>query len=163
MSFVLVLVILAAGFGFLYQFGGLKYYSKATSYINSLPQDKKDIAWNDFNGENKSSLYSGIFAGAWKNGLWVWGKGGLRYFAVDKYSVYFFDDACTNNTSPDFEVQKEVLSDINIWLKDVHQGYFVSIVATSAGQGGTVGNLREIHAYNWWPFMPESLEVSCVK
>jgi len=165
---IVAVAFLTIGVALLYQFTGLKYLVRATGYINTLPsQEKKNRAWNDFNGTISKEYYSGILAGSWRDKIFVWGRDGLHTFTVDQYSVYSFIDTCSDAYKKSIQNKSKKVREIDFvmskWRKKVHQGDFVSIVVAGVKHGGTLGNLREIYTYNRWPFVQGDLEVQCAK
>jgi len=91
---VIVLVLFAGTFTWLYSKVGLKEYIGATIAIKNLPEDKIDKAKDDFLSPFDANLYGGILAGFWGGKVWVWGKSGLKPFVTDQYSVYSFFSVC---------------------------------------------------------------------
>jgi len=74
-SLVLIIIL---GVGWLYQYGGLKYYLRAVSDINDLEEEDRQEAKGNFLVD-KEQFYSGTLAGTWANKVWVWGNKGLKY------------------------------------------------------------------------------------
>jgi hypothetical protein len=73
-SLVLIIIL---GVGWLYQYGGLKYYLRAVSDINDLEEEDRQEAKGNFLVD-KEQFYSGTLAGTWANKVWVWGNKGLN-------------------------------------------------------------------------------------
>lgn len=172
--FVVVLVFLLIGLGMLYQFGGLKYYLKAYGYVISYKGEKAQLIKNDFFGEKNKGLYNGILAGVWtgKNpGVWMWTNNFLRFFPVDKYSVFSYYEGCKPEfleptKKEGFSIKRDILVDLDTFLLRVgkkKEGLFVSVMITGKDQGGKVGNLRELWANDWWVFMNTDLKIECKK
>lgn len=155
-----LILVLFSGLVLLYQFGGLKYYLRATSFINKLPTIERIETSRNFHSEEKN-VYSGTLAGTWNNKVWVWGKKGLKNFNVDQYSVYSYTDGCNNNVPKNIE--REVIFDFNIWNQKARMGDFVVVLTTGEANGGVLGNLREIYTFNWWTFMGKDMITQCEK
>lgn len=164
-----VVVNLGLGIFYLYQKAGLKYFIRAGMFINNIQSetDKKQ-AWKDFIGKSENG-YSGIYAGNWRNRVWVWGRSGLRSFATDQYSVYTFFDGCTESILNSVDqggvsvsISREVFFNVNVddWKKKVSVG---DLVVITIARDGVLGNLREIYTYNFWPFLHKDLQTLCAK
>jgi len=159
-------VNLGLGIFYLYQYAGLKYFVRADILINDMPSETvKKQAWKDFIGKSENG-YSGIYAGDWMDRVWVWGNGLIRSFATDQYSVYTFSDGCTESILNSVDqggvprVDRLVYFDMNSWKEKVHVGDLVGIIIA---RDGIPGNLREIYAYNFWPFLQKDWRTLCAK
>ena len=161
-------LVLFSGAGLMYQFGGLKHYLRAVIYINSLEGQTKQTASDEFYGTHPN-LYTGTLAGVWGGKVWVWGRSGLKYFSVDKNSTYSFTNGCTRDvlhpadTTKAFTIQRQVYFDISEWEAEVTPGDFIAVLIAGKDNGGTLGNLREAYAYNWWSFMQKDMQTECAK
>ncbi|MHB8777950.1 MAG: hypothetical protein ACYC6R_09335 [Anaerolineales bacterium] len=159
-------------FGLVYYFGGIREYRQATRAISRLDGDEKTKAERFFYSSGGEDEYRGMLGYVNTRGygdVLVWGKNGPKYFRGDKYTVYSFFNGCSEeilNAKPEdgpIEVNREIYTDVKEWRKRVKNGSFVTILLTSEESGGTVGNLREIWAFDWWYFVPGTMEVQCEK
>lgn len=168
---VVAVVVMAFGLGTLcvYEFAGLKYYISAVSKINKLTEPNKSKAITDFyNNQDSNTAYRGILAGVTKNGVWVWGRAGLKYFVSDSGSVYTFTDGCTDATiNPNSSdagkeniLNTSVSAKLNSWSENVRAGDFV-IVTSGSNIGLFGGNLRNALDYNWWYFLQTDMKIQC--
>lgn len=166
-------VIISLGFLLLYQVFGLRYYIRNIIEINNLDEETKSWASNYFYTADERT-YRGTLAVVNTRGrgsVWVWGKQGLRRFIVDSDTVYSFYRTCDakilNNLKGNGGISiddREIYTDIQSWNVDVTQGMFVDVNISTQENGGVIGNLREIYAYDSpWPFMPISLDELCKK
>lgn len=168
MSIVCIFIILVFAFGMLYQFGGLRYYIRAVRYVKSLPISMQPAVINEFYGIEQNT-YMGILAGVWREKVWVWGKNGLRYFNTDENSVYSLLDSCNQSAINAMEEGKTIevipkhIFSLPLWEKRVHTGDYVEVRITSVENGGVLGNLREVYAYTWWPFVVDDGIMQCGK
>jgi hypothetical protein len=172
--FVWLLIAILIGFGLifllLYQFAGLGQYLKIKAEIRQLPSEQAETATNIFNGAELDSEYRGVLGyidQSDEGEILVWGRSGPRYFKADEYTAYSFFNACTEDilsAQPEdgaIPVQRNVHNDVREWAREVQVGDFVSILLTMEGQGGTVGNLREVWAHDWYYFLPKDLRELC--
>lgn len=171
--FSLILVVLVT-WGCLYQFFGLKEYIRATKYVNNLGEDVRGNARERLDLDSSTGHFGGILAGVWKGpfpGVFLWTRQTLKYFRVDQFSVYTYHNACVDelinpaNPRPKttVKVKRTIFTDLNLWSKNLKTGYFLDVMVTGKSNGGTLGNLREVWATDWWPFMNEDLATQCVK
>ena len=169
--FFWLLGLVLVGIGWLYQFGGLKYYLHALVYMRSLSgqelQDTRSLFYN-IDGPPKS--YTGILAGIWGYRVWVWGKDGLRPFLTDYDSTYLFTDGCSfiplhppNQLEQSFEIKPEVYFSLDAWKSKIRSGDFVSVLIATPDNGGNSGNLRQAFGYNWWYFMNKDIQTECAR
>ncbi|MDP1713248.1 MAG: hypothetical protein Q8L41_00760 [Anaerolineales bacterium] len=167
-----VFILVTIGLGLTYQFGGLGNYIQATRAISKLEGDERTKAEQFFYSSGGEDEYRGMLGyvntGGYGNVL-AWGENGPKYFRGDEYTVYSFFNGCSEeilNAKPEDgpkEVKREIYTDVKEWKKRVKNGSFVTIILTNEENGGTVGNLREIWAFDWWYFMPGTMEVQCEK
>jgi len=173
-SLLVFLLVSSMFFVVLYQYTGLKYYLKATSYINNLPQERKIVAKNDFYGDiSNKNLYNGTLAGIATgkfSGIWVWGKSGLKYFSVDQNSAYSFYNACTdkilnatNEERKSLKVQKNVYFDLNEFKTLTKTGDFIIIMTTDETKSKLIKTVKEAWDYNYWGFIQTDLKTQCEK
>lgn len=47
------------------------------------------------------------------------------------------------------------------WISRVKNGSYVRIILAGPDNGGTVGNVREFHQFDWWVFMPMNTKMMC--
>jgi len=152
-----------------YNLSNYGYYSKATGVINKnkVSEERKKLE-EGFYASDKDYTYGGILAGVLLNRVGVWGRDGLRFFNVDKYSAYHFIDACSptamaKNPEIEYPTNKFVYYRISDWQKNLSAGDYVVVMIAHEGNGGTAGNLREIYAYNYWPFIQKDIKTECAK
>lgn len=53
-------------------------------------------------------------------------------------------------------------SNVDVWQANTRQGDYV-VVITSLDNPSIEGNLREIHTYNYWPFLRGDMDTLCAK
>ena len=163
-----LILVFSTAAGLIYRFGGLKYYLRAITYINSLPEQTKKTAGDEFYGD-QPNVYTGTLAGVWSGKVWVWGRQGLRYFSVDKNSTYSFTNGCTRDvlhpadTTKAFTIQRQVYFDLASWQAEIEPGDYIAVLIAAKENGGTAGNLREAYVYNWWSFMQKDMQTECAK
>ena len=161
-------------FGVLYQFFGLRYYLKATEHIQNLPYEDRLIAEAEFYGDKDGGTVGGIMAGFFMDKVFVWSNGRLKMFTTDEYSVYSYYEACIPEildfdpvVYPESSIDRDVYGDKKQFLNKVgnviNNGLLVSIAPTMEKQGGTIGNLRELWAYDWWNFVKGGILEKCKK
>lgn len=159
-----LLVLFSLFFVVLYQFGGLKYFINAMIQINNLEKEIKQQAQQDFRGNDNKNVHKGLLGNSWKNKILVWTMSGPKIFTSDKYSVYSFYDICGDINSNDLiDVATSISTDIMEWNKQVKSGDYVIVQISQAENGGNIGNLREIYAYNWWGFLPIDTWRQCTR
>jgi hypothetical protein len=167
---LVVVLFVLSGMFWVYQYWGGKYIIRVNRQISVLDEQGKSNARTKLYGEPQENQYSGILMKIVKGkyvGVWVWGGKGPRYFRGDEFGVYTFFDGCTQEIlHPEFTGQPvsvgHNVTDGVLWSESARVGDFVKILITEEGKGGTVGNLREIYTYNWWSFLPGSMEQLCV-
>jgi hypothetical protein len=147
----------------LYQFWGLKHYLQALSAINKLSGEAKVQARNSLYGVNENGVYSGILAGFSRLGkgeVWIWGKSGLKYFAVDGHTAYSLFAACTEENLNDLAetgtmtINQSVTNDYGEFTSQVKAGNFAGVIFS-----GQYAN--EVKVNDWWVFMPIDIQKQC--
>jgi hypothetical protein len=165
---VVILIIIGTAF-YLFQFGGLRQYLRAESVINNSQTVEIINQAREIFDTQQGGPYSGIFGGIIQNKIWVWGSFGLKFFTTDNFSVYFTNDGCNNEAKtlrekdPSKQTVENIYYDMKSWEKNTNVGDFVVIRTSKAGMGGTLNNLREIHSYNYWPFILNDISIACSK
>lgn len=167
---VLFLVVLVVGLGWwVWRYTGLNKYVDAMQAINALPLEQQGKAKGDFVGSEDSYLYGGILAGVTGDNVWIWGRRGLHYFKTDEYSVYSYFSMCNDEILRAFAnnekvvIDRSVDTDLTSWRQKAKTGQFVVIMITNPENGGTLGNLREMKAHDWWAFLPTNIGKLCEK
>jgi len=146
--------------------GGGNYYLRALTRVGKSPVESREQIKDKLYAANNEDLYGGIFSGILLNRVWVWGESGLKPFYVDEYSIYFYKDGCSEEAkqaAARFVQLESAIYEKMDWEQKVHSGDYVVVRITAPENGGTVGNLREIHAYNYWPFLRGDLNTLCAK
>lgn len=170
--FLGIFVFILFCFGLVYYFGGIKEYRQATRAINNLGVNEIDKASQIFRGTGGKNEYRGMLGYVNTSGygkVLVWGKNGPKYFWGDEYTVYSFFNGCSDeilNAKPEdgaVEVNREIYTDVKEWEKRVKNGSFVTTLLAGEENEGTLGNLREIWAFDWWRFLPKSMEELCAQ
>jgi hypothetical protein len=169
--FVLIILFIFISGVLLWKYAGFGSYIRALQSIKALPQELQTEATKNFINSGEQYLYGGILAGTTKHilpGVWVWGRKGLRYFRTDNYSVYSFFRVCAKsglNSQKDTSIQigRSIDTNLTEWSKKTSPGQFVVIMITSPENGGTLGNLREAKAHDWWAFLPANVPILCEK
>lgn len=167
----IVLLVLIAGFLYLYKFWGLDGYLQTAYSIEQLPSDQKQQARNYFYAGNET-IYRGTIARVdTKNygSVWIWGSQGLKHFFADKDTAFSFYSTCDQplfdhlKNGVDITTDDRILyTDVNPWSQKIQIGYFVEAHIATAASGGKAGDLREIYVYDsWWPFEPIVLNGIC--
>lgn len=169
-GFLLLLSLLLFLFlGGIYFFGGLKEYIKAVYSINQLKGNQKDKAAQIFYEPNQYGVHTGILSKVFKDRVWIIGKNGLKSFKIDEYSAYTLFSVCNEETlrkikeGEDFTIGAQEDVGLEYWASQVKTGDFVQILVAGPQHGGTIGNLREIKAYDWWVFTPVDIIKQCEK
>jgi hypothetical protein len=168
----LIITSILVGVGFLVERSGLRRYVNALMIVNSfktVEQRKKGKI--DFFANDKSFTYGGILAGTWQGKIGVWGQSGLKLFTTDQYSVIDYFDGCSASiidkiASEEIKTPSESLFfnfNTDKWQKIVKAGDYVVVQTTIKGQGGTVGNLRQMYEYNYWPFIQKDIKTECAR
>lgn len=167
---LVVVLLLLVGGGWVWMYGGLKDFLRAKEAIRALPLEQQSVAENDFIGAKDPYLYGGILAGVSTSifpSVWVWGKDGLRYFRIDEYSVYSYFSVCNEEVLNSFDknemltIDRSIDTDLSVWRKKVRVGQFITIMIARSENGGTLGNLREAKAHDWWVFLPTNIRKQC--
>jgi hypothetical protein len=163
-----VLFLLLIGFaGLLFEYGGLRYFLRAKTYIKNLPAEDIQAISDNFYG-TQPNLYNGILAGAWNDKVWVWGEAGLKGFGVEENTAFHYSDGCTqeilypSDTSKGFSIQQQTL-DFSSWKATAKAGDYVTVFVAQENSGFAVGNLQEIFGSNWWQFMQKDMQTACAK
>lgn len=164
----IVLVLIVICLFFFYWLGGFSYIRALTLVYRNPLNIRQDIKTALFASDNDNT-YGGIFASVLGNRVWIWGQGGIRSFKTDENSVYVYNDACGG------EIRKKILErqrtlpidrayqSIDDWNAYMKSGDYVVVQISIKEQGGEVGNLREAHAYNYWPFLRGDINTLCAK
>lgn len=161
-------LLISMGVFFVFVTGG-NYYLRAIQRIYAAPQaDREQMKVNLFASDHEFT-YGGIYSGVYGGKIWIWGTGGLKPFAVDQYSAYLLVDGCSEaalsnakKAVPD-RVPPNVVTSLDSWRDIARKGDYIVVVITTPEMGGTEGNLREIHSYNYWPFLHGPMEALCAK
>lgn len=149
--------------------GGLKEYIRAIVLINTLPDAKKSEVWSEFSGTDARGAERGLLAGVWFDRVWVWTSIGIKSYRTDKFSVYSTFDGCSNpvmisrKNGERNAIRKNLYTDLDLVSKYIKAGDYVVVYLTQPGNGGTVGNLREMYTYNFWLFMNDKMDIECGK
>lgn len=166
---VIVLILIFLG---LYQFAGLKQYFQVLTTLRALPveQRAKDEFKFYHGGDGQGQYgYTGMLAYADKNGLWVWGGKGPKYFRADKDTMFVTWSVCDPATlekiasKQPFSPNQYATANISEWRPKERVGQFVDIRVAAKLNGGIEGNMREARAYDWWVFTVVDMEAQCKK
>lgn len=165
---LLSLLLLGLAFlGALYFFGGLREYVGATRAINQLVGEQRVKAEQVFYGSDEYGIHSGMFAGQVGTDVWIVEKFSLKRYTLDEYSVFTLfrvcDDVVLNKIRDhqSFNVLTQENATKQLWQDTIKSGDFVQILVAGTQHGGTLGNLREIKAYDWWVFAPIDILKQC--
>lgn len=163
---VFALVLMSYSF---YQLSGLKQYVKAVQKIDLLDSQDNQRAREEFYGTDLRGVQRGIFIGYGYERVWVWSNNFVKSFKVDKDSFYSWFDGCNDesrallNSGKANVIKQVVYKDVQPWLEKVKMGDYVAVFPTQYDQGGQVGNLREVYAYNFWLFLGKGIDEECAK
>lgn len=172
---MVISTVMLVGAGWLYQWGGLNYYLRAVKLMRQeVPGMREDLmieARNEFYGTDLRGAERGILAGTWFGKVWVWNNGWLKFYTVDDNSIYSWFDGCSEGGKAALKkgvsianvVEKQIFTDINKWRGLAKPGDYVTVYRATPENGGVLGNLREIYAYNFWFFLRRGIEVECAK
>jgi|WetSurMetagenome_2_1015567.scaffolds.fasta_scaffold305665_2 hypothetical protein len=171
---VALVAVMALGLSglFLYQYAGLKYYIKAVSYIKAMPTtEEKDKAWSSLVETPSDKYYRGIYGGDYLGRIWVWGKSGLRSFAVSQKTAYSFFDGCSDEVvgsdshmgSDQQMFGKFSTFDKEQWQKTVNVGDIALVMVASESGKVKAGTMEEIIDYNFWFFRQKEQKIECAK
>lgn len=164
-----VLVLLLSLAGNLYFYGGLKQYVRATSVINNLPEEDKNLGWQDLKLTDAREGRGGILAGTWFGKVWTWSADGLQAYAVDDYSIYSFFDGCSDEPRSRLKrgernaITRSIYKLMDDWRTVVKPGDYVVVYLAQPEEGWVTGNLREIYGYNFWLFLKRGIDIQCAK
>jgi len=159
---ILLLIILS-----IYFLAGGKTYLKVLTKIYKTENKGQNHIKTDFFSTEKTDFNSGILAGSIGDRVWFWGKSGLVSYKSDKDTAYFFRDWCSkeaqivvkNNGALDIRA----FSSLKEWNKVSKAGQYLVIKIATNENGGMSGNLREIRAYNYLPFLEGDINTLCKK
>jgi hypothetical protein len=160
-------------FGWLFVYGGLRYYLRAEIMIaqSKVSAENKIQVKLDFFGDGSNQFeYRGTLARVENGGIWVWGRTGLKYFKTDKDSVFHFTDGCLDiytvqsekNAGKEIEVNDEIFTDITKWGQKARVGDYV-IVLSRSNIGLFGGGLGEVLTFNNWFFLQVESKIACQK
>jgi hypothetical protein len=168
----IAIVILLLG-GFIY-FSGFYYFGRAwyrAKYENpafATEAVSRLFAVDENSVAIDTNFVNGILSWFGKKSVGVWTRNGLKRFALDEYSVYFYRDLCSENS---VENQPDIKGGFRGYIgsgEEVEQirqrarvGDFVTLVLTKEGTGGIAGNAREVIVYNFWPFLQGDRRTLC--
>jgi hypothetical protein len=169
-SIIVIWILLILGVvGYLFQYAGVKNYIKAVGIINKLSGTEKTLVKNNFYGDfdmtTPENTYGGILARVDKNGIWILGEEGLKYFSVSgaKYQAM---DTCPNELT---KYEKNIISnvsntsDFGEWSTNVKTGDNV-VVLSKSKVGKFVGKMdSSVLSFNWWYFLGVDLKQECEK
>lgn len=154
--FVLVLVLIAAGGAYyLYKNSGYSEYKAALTHLAGLTgSDKANMGDKFFGVWDTPNSYSGILAGSWSRGLWVWGKSGLVYQTLDRNTQFLTIYGCSKNNLVNIVLHQnkakqfntKVFSNLGQWRAEVHPGNYVALDITSSNKLGSITAYPEFKA-----------------
>ncbi len=166
------MVILLAGFGVLYSFFGLKEYISVATKISKLTAEQQKKAQDIFYYAGGTNGYSGIIAAVitkGRPGVWVWGRKGIKFFEVDEFTVYMLFAVCNEDNyklmdeRKSFSPKNIISPDLSDWKNLVKIGQYVGLTKAVAENGGNIGKVREIKAYDWYLFFQSNIKAQCLK
>jgi len=163
-AIITVVVLLLLVFFGLYQYGGGRYYLEMADLVSQKTGEEKTKLKKEVFGDSAESKYGGVFIGADKRGLWVFGNKGPRYFRrADYLSVFYFYDDCSEENLRRSEQHKNVSTardvyfNINVWQQKLKQGDHVLVKYYEDDKG----LVREAWASQAWDFKPGLLTKKC--
>lgn len=148
---------------------GGNHFWRAMRLIYTSPKENRSQMKTDLFATENQDVYGGILAGVARGKVWVWGKSGLKSFVIDQYSVYLYKDRCSDSARekivkgvPD-DTYTMIVASLDLWQSKARQGDYVVVRIAASENGGTPGNLREIHAYNYWAFLRGDINILCAR
>ncbi len=159
--FLIFIVFTLSGLGWLYQFGGLKFYLKAASYVRSHPDTMES-----FYGPSGKKTYAGILAGVWGDGVAMWGESGLRYFPATSSSTYNALIGCKKLKMASPELGVPMTQSLNSdygnaksWGMDAKTGDMAFVVYTDE----LVPKIKQAWSVNYWMFENSDIKTQCLR
>ncbi len=148
----LSVVVLAAGiFGYLYEFGGLKYYRKALAYVET-----GETSTGKLYGSINNNIYGGIYAGVWFGRVGIWGRHGLKLFKNDQGAKFNLVKGCYGDYDEKGLVFSEY-SDIYSWNKNVKIGDYVFVSYLDSDNN----KFSKLWGADYWMFFNGPLKEQC--
>lgn len=146
-------VVLAAGvFGYLYEFGGLKYYRKALSYVET-----GETSTGKLYGSINNNIYGGIYAGVWFGRVGIWGRHGLRLFRPEQGTKLNFAKGCYGDYKESDLVFSEY-KDISSWKKNIKVGDYTFVVYLDSDNR----KFKTLWGADYWMFFGGELQDQCI-
>jgi len=153
----------------IFKAGGNRFL-RALQLIANSPKEIRSQMKADLFATDNPVAYGGILAGTFGKRVWVWGKTGLKSFVTYQDSVYLFKDRCSEGMRARIaagfpgDVYTAIETNLDVWRGQIKQGDYVVVrMATKENGVRSVGKLREIHTYNYWPFLRGDMDTLCAK
>lgn len=147
--------------------GGLVQYSKTLITVYKLPPPLRNEALLLLNDDTQGiqGILARVNIGE-KGGVWIWRNFWLQYFPKGSDTVYSYWHACDNlyilelKEGETRSINREIDVDITAWASRVKSGQSVTLQLSDEFGKKTI---REIQAYDWWVYLPVSLEKQCAR
>jgi len=163
----LVFGIGAVVLGFLvlvYEFSGIRYYWEMSDFVRSRKIEEKVAMEREVFGSDSELTYGGVFLRATDKGIWMWGRGGPRFFTKENgISAYYFFDICSQENikldlqSKNMSTIREFFSDFNIWQKKLKKGKYIFVRYDRNNPKA----MKEVWGYGGWYFLDRNLSQQC--
>lgn len=153
---------------FLVTVAGGNYYLRVLKHIYTSPKEDRSQMKVDFFATDRVNTHGGILAGVHGKRVWVWGKGGLKSYLTYQDSVYLYKDRCSEGARESMkagypaDAYNMIETNLDTWQASARQGDYV-VVITPLDNPKLAGNLREIHTYNYYPFLRGDMDTLCAK
>ena len=160
-----VLLAIALIFGYIVVAFGYGDFLRARWEIRQLPLDARAQAEEWLYRKDTKNAYSGILARANDKAIWVWGEQGLkRYSAREKpaYAMFVACDKIINvGEQTKYTIEKKVVGEVEEWKQTIKTGDYVELIFPNDGMEHT--QFEEVNGYDWWIFLPQTMEAQCAR
>jgi hypothetical protein len=169
-GWIVIVVVLLLGVEFwVYRYGGIKEYREVVREISLLPEELREEAKVRLSNEGSYSGTVMMISALGRGGVWVWGSKGPKFFRASSGSAFSYYSMCDRGyllkrleKGRSVKAERRVYADIDLWKKNVKPGDYVVAVAEDVGQNvAGKGRLKEVWAYDWWPFLRVNMEEWC--
>ena len=153
---------------YIYRYAGIKQYREVVRKVKLLPDDLRDEAMIRL-------VDDGTYGGAvmrvstiGRGGVWVWGSKGPKFFRASIGSAFSYYSMCDREyllkrleKGESIKPERRVYGSVKLWKEKVKPGDYVVVVRENEGRDSDLGGLREVWAYDWWPFLSVDLKEWC--
>jgi len=163
---LVVFLLLIFGFGYLYFFFGLEDFLRAKREISQLSPEASIAAEEWLYRRDTQNAYSGILARANKDVIWIWGARGLKRYRAGEGPAYSLFVGCDKASSDvgdrkQYIIEKKVVGEMEEWMMKIKRGDYVEVLFPPGDARHR--NFREVNGYDWWIFLPKTMEEQCAR